>query len=215
MFTNDYIMRMIEQLVWGIAKIMRLRQEQKQEEATVLLAETLRKFFNLNDRTIEELPWQSLMNLANLGAEPDMERCALLAQLIREKAELADVPKRPALYFKALNMLLSAVQADDGLASGENLRCIHEILQETSAWEPPEDSKPLLFWYYEFAGQYGKAEDMLYEWLKSKGNRKDAIQEGKAFYERLLRLPDAKLAQGNLPREEIMDGYNKLISLSE
>ena len=216
MFNNDYIMRMIEQLVWGIAKIMHLKQENRQEEATDLVTDTLRKFFGLNDRTVEELPWENLMSIVSLGGAPDPERCALLAQLIKEKADLTNMQGKQAesagLYCKALNMLLTAVLADDMLASGTNTQYIEDILARASGWELPEDSKPLLFQYYEFAGRYGKAEDMLYEILKA-ANQEDAIEKGEAFYRRLMLLPDAELLQGGLPRDEVMEGYRKITGM--
>jgi hypothetical protein len=81
MFNKDYIMRMIELLVQGIAKIMRLKQEKQYEECGEVIQDTLRQFYGLNDGSVEELPWTDLMAVANLGGMPDAEKCTLLAQL--------------------------------------------------------------------------------------------------------------------------------------
>jgi hypothetical protein len=215
LFTNDYIMRMIEQLVLGIALIMGLKKENKTEEAAVLATDTLRKFFGLNDKAVEELPWENLMSVVSLGGAQDLEKCALLGQLIKEKADLmrmqGNADASAELSFKALNLLLTAVLNDDRFASGANMRYIEEIIAETDGWKMPEDSKLLLFRYYRLTGHYGKAEDTLYDLLQSTGNRGDILEEGLAFYQYLMGLPDSKLQEGNLPRNEVNDGYEKLL----
>lgn len=216
MFTNDYIMRMIEQLVWGIAKIMGLRRENKTEEASALLTDTLRHFFGLNDRTVEELPWESLMNVVNLGGAPDPERCALLAQLVKEKADLMRMrgaPGADALYVKAINILATAVLDDDAQLNEANVRTMDEAIT-AAAGGLPEVTGLLLFRYYEAAGKYGKAEDTLYDLLQSTGSRKDIVDSGREFYKRLMQLDAKALAEGNLPKNEVLEGYNKLINMN-
>jgi hypothetical protein len=212
LFTNDYIMRQIEMLVWGIALIMGLKKENKQEEAAEALTGTLRKFFGLSDEAVEELPWESLMSVAGLGGAPDPERCALLGQLVKEKADLKRMKGGDAggLYIKALNMIATAMRQEDRLATALNKQYVDEIVEATAGMELPEESRLLLFAYYELAGLYGKAEDMLYDLLKSTGDRSDIVESGREFYQRLLRLDDKTLREGNLPRNEVMEGYNKL-----
>ena len=216
MFTNDYIMRQIEMLVQGIALIMGLKKEDRQEEATDLLSGTLVKFFGLSDKAVEELSWESLMSFASPGYAPNEEKCALLAQLIKEKADIAAAhgakEEAAELYAKALNMLLSAILADERLASCANGLYIDEIAAALHGRTLPEGSLSLLFQYYEPAGQYGKAEDALYDLLKSAGNREDIMEAGIAFYKRLMLLDDAILDAGNLPRAEVMEGAKKLLS---
>jgi len=156
LFTNDYIMRMIEQLVLGIALIMGLKKEHKTEEATVLLTGTLRKFFGLNDSAVEELSWDSLMSVVSLGGAPDPERSALLAQLIKDKADLSRMQGGLAaakeLYIKALNILLASVLQDDRLVSGTNIQYIDEIVATLAGQELPEESAQLLERYRKALG---------------------------------------------------------------
>lgn len=212
MFTNDYIMRQIEMLVWGIALIMGLKQENRQEEAAEALTGTLRKFFGLSDDAVEELPWEALANVAGLGGAPDPERCALLGQLIKEKADLKRMKGGNAgdLYVKALNMIAAALRQEERLATALNKQYIDEIVEAAAGMELPEESRLLLFSYYELAGRFGKAEDMLYDLLQSTGNRQDIVESGRQFYERLLRLDDKALREGNLPRDEVAEGLLKL-----
>jgi hypothetical protein len=114
------------------------------------------------------------------------------------------------LYIKALNMIASAMRQEDRLATALNKQYVDEIVEAAAGMELPEESRLLLFAYYELAGRYGKAEDMLYDLLKSTGDRSDIVESGREFYQRLLRLDDKTLREGNLPRNEVMEGYNKL-----
>jgi len=160
LFNKDYIMRMIEMLVQGIAKIMRLKQEKKYEECGAVLTDTLRQFYGLNDRSVENLPWTDLMAVANLGGLPDAEKCALLAQLIREKAELEELNGRKdvsvSLYFKALCIYASAVLADNDFNIPVHRENIDGIAAIAGKYALPADALRLLVQYYELTGRQGR-----------------------------------------------------------
>ena len=155
MFTNDYIMRQIEMLVRGIAVIMKLKQENKTEECAQALTDTLRRFYGLGDDAVETLPWRSLMNVASFGPVPDAERCALLAQLIREKADLyrmsGDAEHAGKLACKALCVYLSAWLQDESLRTPEHEGNIAG-LAAASGFDLPEDAARLLGEYRELGG---------------------------------------------------------------
>jgi tetratricopeptide (TPR) repeat protein len=215
LFNKDYIMRMIEMLVQGIAKIMRLKQEKKYEECGAVLTDTLRQFYGLNDRSVENLPWTDLMAVANLGGLPDAEKCALLAQLIREKAELEELNGRKdvsvSLYFKALCIYASAVLADNDFNIPVHRENIDGIAAIAGKYALPADALRLLVQYYELTGRYAKAEDALYRLLERREGRGETTELGRAFYRRLLEKSDTELAGGNLPRDEVLEGLAKLM----
>jgi hypothetical protein len=212
MFTNDYIMRQIEMLVRGIAAIMGLKQENRLEESAALCTETLRKFFGLQDRSVEELPWRDLMAVASLGGVPDAERCALLAQLVKEKADVAAMQggKASALYGKALSLYLYAWLADESLHTAEHGGRIDELIGIAGCDARPDELLQFLFKYYEQTGRYGKAEDELYNLIQSQGGGGDALGQGRAFYLRLLGRSDEDLIRGGLPRDEVVGGLKDL-----
>lgn len=216
MFNKDYIMRMIEQLVRGIALIMGLKDENRLEECADALTDTLRKFYGLNDQSADNLPWRDLMAVASLGGLPDGEKCALLAQLIKEKADLSGLGGNKELaarlYFKALNIYISALIADNFLVVAEHTGKIDELVHLVSPYALPAETQLLLLQHYELTGRYGKAEDMLYELMKSQDDVHYMLEQGRAFYLRLLGKGDAELANGNLPRNEVEEGLNNLVS---
>jgi hypothetical protein len=214
MFNKDYIMRMIELLVQGIAKIMHLKQENRIEESETLFTDTLRKFYGLNDKSVEELPWTDLMSVASLGGLQDAEKCAFLAQLIKEKADLEQIQGRTAaaqaLYAKALNIYISALLADGYYNIPEHRDRIDEIIGLIAQQVPTIETLQMLFRYYELAGRYGKAEDMLYALLDAGADREETVEAGRTFYMRLLQRSDIELMEGNLPREEVREGLGEM-----
>lgn len=155
-FPNDYFVRQIEMLVWGIARIMGLRQENKVEACEGLYQDTLRKFFGLSDRAVEELPWRSLMAVASLGGTLDAERSALLAQLIREKAGIITLQggEAGALYAKALCIYLEAWNADETLQIPEHEGRIDELATLVADGPMPEDGLDALIRFYEQTGRF-------------------------------------------------------------
>jgi len=69
--------------------------------------------------------------------------------------------------------------------------------------------------YYERAGRYADAEDVLYELLTETrtldaGEFETGADVGAAFYGRLLARADAELGAGGLPREEVEEGRHTL-----
>ena len=69
----------------------------------------------------------------------------------------------------------------------------------------PKETNQLLFRYYEFAGQYDKAEDVLFKMIMI-NNKDEMVGEGFAFYERLKGKTLMELEDGNLPLDEVIEG---------
>lgn len=69
--------------------------------------------------------------------------------------------------------------------------------------------------YYEKAGQFADAEDCLFKALEVVGSHPQILLRGKAFYEECRTQADNRLESGNLPREEVEDGYKEIINRIE
>ncbi len=71
-----------------------------------------------------------------------------------------------------------------------------------------------IFEYYKLAGEYAKAEDLLFKILDEVIDlevKSDLINDGINFYMYLLEnKTDSELLHGNLPRNEVIDGLNIL-----
>ena len=59
--------------------------------------------------------------------------------------------------------------------------------------------------FYEQAGKLSAAEDVIFDMIEDDESG-DAVEFGRAFYERMMELSDEELAKGNLHRDEVVDG---------
>ncbi|QDG49257.1 tetratricopeptide repeat protein [Persicimonas caeni] len=64
--------------------------------------------------------------------------------------------------------------------------------------------------YNEQLGNFADAEDALWKGLEVSGNHPDILHRGVAFYENARKQADARLEEGNLPRDEVEEGYKDL-----
>lgn len=64
--------------------------------------------------------------------------------------------------------------------------------------------------YYEKEGSFAEAEDALWKAIEVAGNHQDLLRRGKAFYETCRKQADTRLQAGNLPREEVEEGYDEI-----
>jgi tetratricopeptide (TPR) repeat protein len=66
--------------------------------------------------------------------------------------------------------------------------------------------------YYEQTGHYADAEDALWNALEVVGNDPRLLKRGKDFYELCRKQADARLEAGDLPREEVEEGYQDILA---
>ena len=88
------------------------------------------------------------------------------------------------------------------------LKFVAEKLLANQLYEERISSK--WFLYYEFIGQYNKAEDVLFHLLED--GFLELKSKGREFYNRLLQKADKELESGGLSRQEIREslvGLNK------
>ncbi|MFL5697429.1 MAG: DUF6483 family protein, partial [Ktedonobacteraceae bacterium] len=83
--------------------------------------------------------------------------------------------------------------------------------------ELPLKTKIKIFRYFEKMGSYARAEDVLFEMVEGEEKEKEpadneVIEQGIAFYNRLLKKSDTDLKAGNLSREEVEEGLAQLES---
>lgn len=69
--------------------------------------------------------------------------------------------------------------------------------------------------FNEEMGNFADAEDCLWKAVEIVGNDPRMLKRGKDFYELLRKQADARLEAGNLPREEVEDGYADILARIE
>jgi tetratricopeptide (TPR) repeat protein len=163
---------------------------------------------------VDILAYPDLIQIISGGEGLNAGKCMVLAELLKLKADMAEAQGVNALadnlYLKSLNLFIEAQLLDNQLCSAINIIKIDEIIKIIKVYESPDESKYLLFQYYEQIERYDKAENVFFKLLESKQYDSDVLEKGLAFYQRLMSRSEWELSKGNLPLPEVMESYKEL-----
>lgn len=216
MMNRDYILRMAEQLGRQLAIILRLRKFDRNEEALIYIDELMLKMTGMTSRFADSLPEDTLLQALSPMGKLNVESCLWMAVLLKTEAEIYEqMGKTKESYYryvKALHLLITALLNEPLPEETEFQEDATTLLQRLEEYDIPDSTKTLLFTYYERMGHYAKAEDTLFELLESAdtARRSQLIEQGEAFYARLLVKSRTDLQAGNLSHEEVKEGLAQL-----
>ncbi|MHB1128420.1 MAG: DUF6483 family protein [Bacillota bacterium] len=218
MFQKDYIMRMIEQFANVLAKVMGLKSTHKHEESMQVLNDALYDFTGLSEETIAKLSYRDIINIVCGANEINPEKCFMLAELLKEKADvfanMDEMNKAFNLYLKSLNVYVEVILINKTSYLEPNFGTIDQTINILKQYQLPYETQKLLFQYYEHIMKYDKAEDELFDLLDQDSSDSNVLlSEGAAFYERLKRKRPEELKRGNLPMDEVLEGMEKIKGL--
>jgi len=214
MIRRDYIMRMIEEFIRALMRIRELKKDERLADALVLTEEEFKRATGLDSESVLRLSETEL--LAKLiQSEPlhaVREKMLFLTTLLRETGDILTAQGRiadgRACYLKGLHLLLDGLMRGE---VGELPEFVPKVDEFAAALEEiPVQTSALLMEHYERTGQFAKAEDALFSIIEAEPNNSTALEFGISFYERMQRQSDTRLADGNLPREEVKAGLNEL-----
>ncbi|WDV45079.1 DUF6483 family protein [Clostridiaceae bacterium M8S5] len=216
MIKRDYIMDMIEQFTTFIARLMGLKKLNQFLKARQLIGEVYTSKLGVNEDIINSLMYNDLIKIVSDMEDMDIEKCTLLAKLLKEdgKILIEQGKKEKGFNFllKSLNIFLVIRLKNEYVKKVDFDAEITDVLNEVKLYELLDSTKHLLFKYYENNGDYALAEDILYQLLDAESYSKTIVSEGINFYNRLLDKTKCKLSAGNLPIDEVIEGKKYLIS---
>lgn len=223
MFERDYILRLVRQITQVLTTVLHLRGNGQYAEALATIDRALQRLFGFGLPLADSLSAEKLIELARmgrLGGSPDhalaADQLVALATLIREAGEVAsdqgDFDQAVSSRMKALEIFLTALVEEDP-ESERAAVAIDPLVGSLAEYDLPARLKTMLWQHYEQSGQFALAENTLFELVEADDAPPDIIERGLAFYDRLSRLSDYELRQGNLPREELAAGRAQLQAL--
>jgi hypothetical protein len=213
---QDYILRQIQQAGQAWARIVRLIKDRQFETAHMVLDQAYRQLIGLLSGAVLERNPNDLIARLRFDEAPaaGRDKCLALATLLRASGDTAaaqgDSVTAADTYHKALLVLLDTVLRDPSLALPDYAPTVESLDAELSAHALPVTTRQELLLYYEQAGVYAKAEDMLWAMLQAAPGDCTIVGAGRALYARLQHLSDAALIAGNLPRDEVDGGLADL-----
>jgi hypothetical protein len=207
-------MRLIEQFSLVMARILFRKKSHQYDEALFEIGNCCGQLLGLDVRQVHSLSDGELIEWLKIGGNFDAEKCLILAELLKEEAEIQDLVGRidkqqlHMKYSKSFSLYLEALNHDKDLGTGQVMRDIRTVAEKLDVSNLSLHLKFKMFRFFEVTGDFGRAEDLLYELLEA--NYPDGPKEGLAFYKRILKKSDDELNAGNLPRSEVEEGLLSL-----
>ena len=211
MLTKDYIMRMIDSLVKMLERLVFLKQGKDFEEAFKEIDKITKELFGLDRLFINSISDSQLIKMISTSETLLAPNCYLLGVLFKEEAEIYklinDSEKSFEMYERSLNLFIEGLKNSPILIEPEHLDKIQQTVAKLEDREINVGTEESLFFYYEYSGQFNKAEDLIFDLIDYDSKY---LKDGIKYCERLLEKPDDMLIKGNLPREEIEESLKQL-----
>lgn len=224
MYKKDYILTMIEELALFLGRLIFLKETRRFDVAEAELHEFCVRLFERTPGELRAMPYDDLLAFAREG---DVRRCVALGSILKEMGDMARLQGNEedasACYTWGLALLLDAYGTGDEALPLETAGRIEILIDNLTGLDlPPQVARQLMV-YFERGGFYADAEDILFELIRGGDNAASDIpgtgaitlDEGIAFYQRLLTKDDTDLENGNLPREEVEEGLRELMEEKE
>jgi hypothetical protein len=216
MMRRDYIIRMIEEFARALARIRSLKKDEQWPEASGSLDAQFQSLVGFGPERVAKMSETELLGRIVQGeaTQAVREKTLIITTLLREAGDIATAQDRiadgRACYLKGLHLLLETLARGDVFECPEFVPKVEEFLAALQDAPLPLETQGRLMEHYERAGDFGKAEDMLFAMLAAEPGNRTIVEFGISFYERLAAHSDSVLKNGNLPRAELEAGLAEL-----
>jgi len=216
MMNKDYILRIAERFGRALAIILRLRKSNQFEESLIYIDDVFLQTTGFTASFVNSASEEMLLQLISPLGILNVQKCAWIALLLKEEGdiyvEMGNEDESYFRYLKSLLFFLEVAKHEDEARDIDIASAIEYDLQALEAFDLPQETYTRLFSYFDAAGQYTRARDMLNEAVnKAEGSVDPKLfEQGKAFYERLWGRSDADLEAGGISRKEVEEGLERL-----
>ncbi|HSR16502.1 MAG TPA: DUF6483 family protein [Ignavibacteriaceae bacterium] len=216
MIYQDYIMRMIEQIVRVLAKILFNVEMGNYRGAFDEIDSAFKGLTGLDYHFLNSLSDKDIIALLKISEDNEITgaKCFVIGKLLKEAAGLKAMEENNyrinSEYQKALSLYLEGILSNKNsveIFSGY-FKDIDIIVEKIKDDKITPDIRFKLFKFYELTGKYDKAENELFNLKKL--NYLDIQKEGINFYGKLEMMSDYELKKGNFSREEVKQRLNEL-----
>jgi len=171
MIRQDYLMRMIEQLVKVLAKILFNKEGGNYKEALNNIDVAFNNITGLNYNLLNKLSAKDIISLLKISKDDSTAdiKCIVIAKLLNERAEIEKLinknnSNRFYDYQKIINLYLEGIlnNKNNEIELKNYYSDVKEIIKITEDEIPP-DIRFKLFKFYELSDEYDNAENELFK----------------------------------------------------
>ena len=153
MFTQDYLMRMINQVLAALMTALGLRKAGKYSEAIQVIDQAAEQLTTLPANLIDQMDDPAVLSALTFQGQLETGRLALLADLYQEKGEIqSQMDPASQTFFsfsRSLRFRLEVVLADDNNLDPENIGKIEPLFSRLKDRDLPVDTLLALSDYYQ------------------------------------------------------------------
>ena len=213
MLQKDYLMKMTQMLAAVLVKVLTKKEQKDYAEAEVEIESAAKTMVGLDLKLIKILDINDILKLIKTS-DIFAGRCLVSAELLKEYADiLVEKGKHEDslnIYVKSLHLYLETVLTKELPQPEEYYERIDFLIKTLSSLDFSKELRIKIFEYYEFSGQYSKAEDILFEMLDS--GFEEIKDKGIKYYNRLQLKSEEELVKGNFSKDEIEESLAELNS---
>ncbi len=153
MFTEDYLMRIINQAIAALMIATGLRKAGKYSEALQAIQQAVEQVTTLPANLVDQMEDTSLLNMLAAQGQLDIGRVAILADLYQEQGDiLLKLDKKIQgfiAFARALRLFLELTLAEDSNLSSENIGKVSGLVQRLEGRPIPVETQLALSDYYQ------------------------------------------------------------------
>ncbi len=152
MFTEDYLMRIINQALATLMNAIGLKKAGKNSEALQALQQAIEQLTGFQPDFLDQMDDASILSMLTTQEKLDAGRLTILADIYLEQGELLLILEHPAkaslAFSRAMRFHLETLLADESSFSPESLEKIGTLARRLNQDLLPIDTLLALFNYY-------------------------------------------------------------------
>ncbi len=152
MFTEDYLMRMINQALAVLMTAIGLRKSGKYSEALQSLQQAIEQLTTLPANIIDQMEDSAVLAALSSQGQIDVGRLEVLADLYQEQGEaflgLDQASQAAAAFARALRFFLETSLAGDSSPSADEIARVNTLLNRSSGYPLPAETQLALSDHY-------------------------------------------------------------------
>jgi tetratricopeptide (TPR) repeat protein len=152
MFTEDYLMRIINQVLAVLMNAIGLRKAGKYAEARQAVEQAIEQLTGLPANIVDLMENAGVLSVLTANGQLEVGRLALLADLYQEQGEnlfgLGQPVQGLSAFARALRLALEVALSDDANLSKENICRIESLVHRLTDRILPFDTQLALLDYY-------------------------------------------------------------------
>lgn len=214
MLTEDYFMRMINQMLAVLTQILYHIDAGQHQEAQKLIDQSLQQLLGIRPSLLKQMDDKSILQLLTTQGELDPDRIVMVADLYKMEGDILAYQKRVpeamqdyqrALLFY-LEISLSSISQDQYNIEFK----VNDLTNKLTGMELPVELMFLLFEYYEMRDDYAKVDQQVSGILKSQDLKPEMLPELIAYYEKILGLDKQTLHKAGISKQVIEENLTHL-----